>query len=325
MKRREFITLLGGAAAAWPLAGHAQQTERVWRIGYLVFATASLHARNSQAFRASLRNLGYVEGKDVIIDFRFADGNYEQVPELAAELVRLKPDVIVTYGPAVPAAKRATSTIPIVMATYGDAVATGLIASLANPGGNLTGLTFFNPELMVKRLELLKEIVPSTTQAGVLLSPDTMANASTLEALEVAAKTLQVGLQPFYARGASEFESVFATMANNQIGLVVVHDHPLFINDAKTISALAAKHRLPSSGFLELAAGGGLMAYGVNFPDMFRRAAVFVDKIFKGSNPSNLPVERSTKFELVINLKTAKALGLEVAPSLLASADEVIE
>src|SRR5262245_28373179 len=165
----------------------------------------------------------------------------------------------------------------------------------------------------------------STTQAGVLLSPDTMANASTLEAMEVAAKTLQVGLQPFYARGASEFESVFATMANNQIGLVVVHDHPLFINDAKTISALAAKYRLPSSGFLELAAGGGLLAYGVNFPDMFRRAAVFVDKIFKGSNPSNLPVERSTKFELVINLRTAKALGLEVPPSLLARADEVIE
>jgi putative ABC transport system substrate-binding protein len=325
VKRREFITLLGGAAVTRPRAARAQQSERVWRIGYLVFATASTHARNCQAFRAGLRNLGYVEGKDVVIDFRFADGNNEQLPELAAELVRLKPDVIVTYRPAVPAAKRATSTIPIVMATYGDAVATGLIASLANPGGNLTGLTFFNPELMVKRLELLKEIVPSTTQAGVLLHPDSMANASILEALEVAAKTLRVRLQPFYARGPSEFESAFAMMANNQIGAIVIHDHPLFINNAKMISALAATYRLPSSGFLELPAGGGLMAYGVNFPDMFRRAAIFVDKIVKGSKPRDLPVERSTKFELVINLTTAKALGLDIPPSMLARADEVIE
>jgi ABC-type uncharacterized transport system substrate-binding protein len=234
-------------------------------------------------------------------------------------------DVLVTYGPAIPAVQRATSTIPIVMATYGDAVATGLIASLANPGGNLTGLTFFNPELMAKRLELLKEIVPSMTTAGVLLNPGTIANAPILETMEMTAQVLNVGLQTFYARGPSGFERTFAAMADSQVGAVVIQDHPLFITNATAITSLAAKHRLPSSGFLDLPIGGGLAAYGVNFYYMFRRAAVFVDRIFKGSKPGDLPVERSTKFELVINLKTAKALDIEVPPALLARADEVIE
>jgi putative ABC transport system substrate-binding protein len=324
MRRREFITLLGGAAA-WPLAARAQQAERPRKIGYLVFTSAFLHARYSQAFQAGLRNLGYVEGKNFVIEFRFAEGNNDRLSDLAAELVRHNVDIIVTYGPAVPAVQQATSTIPIVMATYGDAIATGLIASLANPGGNLTGLTFLNPELMAKRLELLKEIVPSMSQSGVLLNPDTVANAPILEAMEVTAQALKVGIRPFYARGPSEFESIFSAMVDSQIGAVVIQDHPLFITNAKAITALAAKHGLPLSGFLELPIDGGLAAYGVNFPDMFRRAAVFVDKILKGAKPSDLPVERSTKFELVINLKTAKALGLEVPPTLLARADEVIE
>jgi putative tryptophan/tyrosine transport system substrate-binding protein len=311
--------------AAWPIAARAQPGERVRRIGYLVFTSPSAHAKNSQAFRASLRDLGYVEGKNVVIEFRFAEGNNQRVSDLAAELIRLNLDVLVTYGPAVPAVQRATSTIPIVMATYGDALASGLIASLANPGGNLTGLTFFNPELMSKRLELLKDIKPSMTGTGVLLNPDTIANAAILDAMNTTAHALKVQLQVCYAREPSEFESVFSAMTDSQIGATVIHDHPLFITNATAIAALAAKHRLASSGFLELPMEGGLMAYGVNFPDRFRRAAVFVDKIFKGSKPSNLPVERSTKFDLVINLNTARTIGLDVPPMLLARADEVIE
>ena len=321
MKRREFIAGLAGAAA-WPISAWTEQSERARKVGYLVFTSAYLHARYSQAFQESLRSLGYVEGQNLVIHFRYADGNIDRVPDLATELVRLNVDAIVTYGPSVPVVQRATSTIPIVMATYGDALAAGLISSLARPGGNLTGLTFFNPELMAKRLELLKEIVPSMTlQGGVLLHPATVANVPILEAMHVTAQALKVGMQPFYARGPSEFESTFSAIADSRINAVVIQDHPLFITNAQAITALAAKHRLPLSGFLD----GGLTAYGVSFPDMFRRAAVFLDKIFNGANPSDLPVEQSTKFKLVVNLKTAKALGLEVPPTLLARADEVIE
>jgi putative tryptophan/tyrosine transport system substrate-binding protein len=223
------------------------------------------------------------------------------------------------------AAKSATSTIPIVMAVTADAVGTGLITSLARPGGNVTGTTVLNPELMAKRLELLKEIVPAITHAAVLFNPGNAANGPVRQAMETTAKALQVGLQPFELRGSSDLERVFASMADSKIDALVVHDDQVLIGNAKAIATFAAQQKLPSCGFLEFAVAGGLAAYGVNFVELCRRAAYFVDKILKGTTPADLPVEQPTKFELSINLKTANALGLQVPPMLLARADEVIE
>jgi putative tryptophan/tyrosine transport system substrate-binding protein len=234
-------------------------------------------------------------------------------------------DVIVTYATGVYAAKRATATIPIVMETTGDLVAMGVVASLAHPGGNITGLTFFNPELMAKRLELLKQVVPSMSRAGVLLSGNNPGNGNTLEVMGATAKALKVELRPIEVREPSEFESAFLAWADEQTGGFVMSDHALLGFNAAKIAALAVKHRVASIGQLELVANGGLMGYGVNFFDQFRRAAVFVDKILKGAKPGDIPIEQATTFKLVLNLKTAKALGLTVPSSLLATADEVIE
>jgi putative ABC transport system substrate-binding protein len=324
MKRRDFITLLGGAAAALPLAARAQQAEQPVRIGYLGFTSAA-NKPNRDAFRAGLRDLGYVEGRNLVIEFRWAERDNDRLPGLAAELVGLKVDVIVTYATGVDAAQRATSTIPIVMATYGDAVATRVISNLAHPGGNVTGSTFFYPELMAKRLELLKEVAPSFTRAGVLLLRDNVSNGPMLEAMGETAKALRIELKAIEVGRSADLEGAFFSLDQQQIGAVVTTDHAFFIANARTITALAATRRLPSIGPLELAAGGGLMAYGVNFADQFRRAAVFVEKILKGAKPGDIPVEQATKFETVINLKTAKALGLDVPPTPLARADEVIE
>jgi putative tryptophan/tyrosine transport system substrate-binding protein len=240
-------------------------------------------------------------------------------------LVALKLDVIVTYGTGVFAAQRATATIPIVAAVAPDLVALGVVASLSHPGGHLTGLTFFLPELMAKRLELLKEGVPSMTRAGVLLLRDNPSTGSILEAMGVTAKALSVGLQPIEVSGPSEFESEFSGWTEKQIGGLVILDHPDFLASFDAIAALATKHRLPSIGALELPASGGLMGYGVRFSEMFRRAAALVDKILKGAKPGDIPLERATKFQLVLNLKAAKALGIEIAAALLARSDEVIE
>jgi putative tryptophan/tyrosine transport system substrate-binding protein len=328
MKRRQFIALLGGTVAmsSLPLAARAQQPGKVARIGFLSMISAPTFAIYLDGFRAGLRDLGYVEGKNIAIEFRWADGSYDRLPALAAELVRLDVDVLVTYTTlGARAAQSATTTIPIVVATMPDALATGLITSLANPGGNLTGMTFFNPELMAKRLELLKEAAPSVSRAAVLLNPDNPANGLVLQAMETTAKTLNVELQPIETRGPSEFERAFAAMADQQIGAVVIHDDPILLTGAKTIADLAAKQRLPSIGTTELTSAGGLMAYGVDFAAMFRQAAIFVDKILKGAMPGNLPVERSTRFKFVINLQTAKTLGIKIPPMLLARTDEVIE
>jgi putative ABC transport system substrate-binding protein len=304
----------------------AHKSTRVARIGLLNPNSAPTStSANIQAFRAGLRDLGYVEGKNVVIEYRFAEGDIDRLPGLAAELVRLNVDVIVTNGPGVYAAKGATSTIPIVMLTAGDVVATGLIASLAHPGGNVTGSTFFFPELMAKRVELLKEAVPSMTQAAVLVEPNNPSNGPILHAMEMTAAALKVGLQIFEARGPSDFESTFAAITDKKIGAVVISDHPFFIGNAKMLAAIAEKQHLASVGFLELTAAGGLMAYGVSFREMFRRGAYFVDNILKGAMPGDLPIEQPTKFQMIINLKTAKALGLDVPATLLARADEVIE
>jgi putative tryptophan/tyrosine transport system substrate-binding protein len=324
--RRKFLATLGGAAVTRPFVARAQQPTKAARIGILGLASAAAAAPYVDAVRAGLRDLGYIEGKSLIIEYRFGDGNYERLPNLAAQLLHLNVDVLVTFAaPGTQAAKSATSTIPIVMAVTADAVGTGLIASLARPGGNVTGTTVLNPELMAKRLELLKEIVPAITQAAVLFNPGNAANGPVRKAMETTAKALQVGLQPFELRGSSDLEHVFAAMADSKIDALVVHDDQVLIGNARAIATFASQQKLPSCGFLEFAAAGGLAAYGVNFVELCRRAAYFVDRILKGTTPADLPVEQPTKFELSINLKTAIALGLTMPPTLLARADEVIE
>jgi putative ABC transport system substrate-binding protein len=276
-----------------------------------------------EALRAGLRELGYVEGKNIVIEVRWAEGKYDRLPELAAELVNLKVSVIVVYGTkAAVAAKRATTTIPIVVGS-GDAIGQGLVTNLARPGGNLTGTTTFTSELAAKRLELLKEAVPRITQVAFLVN--LAYPPSTLQALETAAEALKLALPQFPVRGPDEFDSAFATIVTRRIDAVVVQADTMFEVNAKAIADLAIKHRLPSVGTVDFAEAGGLIGIGANLLEGHRRLAVYVDKILKGANPGDLPVERATKFELVIDLKTAKALGLTIPQSLLLRADEVIQ
>jgi putative tryptophan/tyrosine transport system substrate-binding protein len=321
-RRREFITLVGGAVA-WPETARAQQPERLARIGYLgQFAAQG----ENDVFRAGLSDRGYVEGKNLHIEFRFMEGDEDRLPGLAAELVGLNVDVIVTLATGVFAAYRATKTIPIVMVVGPDLVALGLVASLAHPGGNITGSTFFVPELMAKRLELLKEVVPSMARAGVLLvRREDNTNGNILEVMGATARALNVELQPIEVRGPWEYESAFSAWADQQISPLVMADHGQLLTNVDAIVALAARHRLPSIGPLQLPAGGGLMGYGVNFFDFFRRAGYFVDKILKGEKPGDIPIEQATTFKLVLNLKTAKAMGIELSTAIQLRADEVIE
>ena len=326
MRRREFITLLGGATA-WPLAARAQQGNKVWRIGFLGLVSASSHVPRVEALRRGLRELGYVEGKNLVIEFRWAEGRYDRLPALADELVRLNLDVILTHTlPGAIAVAKATTTIPIVITAAGDIVAAGLVASLSRPGGNVTGQTFFNPELAAKRIELLKETIPALIKVAVLLNANNPAGAPILlNVMEPTAKALKVELLKFEARSASDLDGVFSAMNDQQIGAVVLHEDPLLNASAKPIADLAARWRLPTCGFPEFAVAGGLMAYGVNFPDLDHRAAAFVDKILKGAKPADLPIEQATRFRLIVNLKTAKAAGIEVPTSVLLRADELIE
>jgi len=316
-------------AVGFALAPHAavgQQAGKIARIGYLAGNLAGYpHLR--EAFLQGLRDLGYAEGRNLVIEYRSAEGKYEQLPALAAELVALKVDVIVTAGGTAPAlaAKQATTTIPIVMAGVGDAVAAGLVSSLARPGGNVTGVTDLEPELAAKRLELLKEAIPRAGRVAVLWNPAGLARIGTFEAMEVSARSLRVELQKFEARRPAEFENAFSTMAKSRIDAVVVAQDALFNTNVGAIADLAAKKRLPSAGNGIFAQAGGSIGYGVNFPNNYRRAAHFVDKILRGAKPADLPVEQPTKFELVINLKTAKAIGLTIPQTLLQRADQVIQ
>ena len=326
MKRREFITLLGGAAAAWPLGAAAQQPAKIAHIGFLGSTFAFNWTNRVEAFRSGLRELGYVEGENLAIEFRWADEDYDRLADLTAELIGLKVDVLVTYGtPASLIAKRATTTIPIVMVHSGDAVAAGIVASLARPSGNLTGMTYFVPELMAKRMEMLKDVLPRISRVAVLVKTDNPFFATTLRVLEVPAKSLNIGLQQFEVGSTKDFVDAFAAMAKGGVDAVMILEDAVFVSNAKAIADLAAKQRLLSAGFNEYAAAGGLIGYGVDFLEMYRRAAVFVDKILKGTRPADIPVEQATKFSVVINMKTAKALGLDVPPTLLTRADEVIE
>src|SRR5258705_12092602 len=311
-----------------PLAAEAQQqTEKVYRNGYLGSGSASTQAKRVESLRAGMRDLGYMEGKNIVIEFRWAEGRLDRLPDLAVELVRLKVDVLVTAGtPGTLAAKEGTTTIPIVMVGIGDAVATGVVASLARPGGNVTGSTDSVPELMAKLLELLKEIIPRSRRVAGLVNPDNVQRGAPMfKAMETTAGSLKVELQKFDARGPSEFESAFSRMIKSRVDAVVVPSNVLFNYDVGVIADLAAKKRLPSAGIKTFAEAGGLIGYGLNFHDMDRRAAYFVDKILKGVKPEALPVQQPTKFELVINLKTAKALGVTIPQSVLVRADEIIQ
>jgi putative ABC transport system substrate-binding protein len=324
MKRREFVTLLGGAAAAWPLTARGQQPAmRV--IGFLGGADPMGYAVLMEAFRSGLRDHGYIEGQNVRIEYRWAEGNYERLPNLAADLARRNVDIIITQGtPAAFAAKQATTTIPIVMAIVGDPVDSGIVTSYSRPGGNITGSSFFFPEINAKRLELIKSLVPGLKRAGVLMHPDNLAMTSVLREMDQVAKAMDVKLQYVEVRRLDELDSAFAR-AKSQIQALTVIDEGLFIANAKRIADLALTNGLPGVGFREYCEAGGLAAYGVNFPHIWRRAAVFVDKIFKGTTPADLPIEQATRFEFIINLRTAKSFGLDMPPTLLARADEVIE
>jgi putative ABC transport system substrate-binding protein len=326
MLRRDFIMAMVGATSAWPACA---QTQRTVRIGYLGLTPSDRLRPFDEAFRDGLRELGYVEGRNLHIEFRSAEGHEDRLPGLAAELAALNVDVIVTYATGVIAAHRATKSVPIVMATHADAVALtrlGVIANLAHPGGNVTGSTFFVPEIMAKRLEVLKEFAGSMTRAGVLLVPrEDRVNQALLEAMAATGKTLAIELHPAEVRRPEEIGEAFSAWAAQNVGGVVMLDHAQLLGNADMVAALALRHRLPSIGPLELVASGGLIGFGVNFFDMFRRAASFVDKIVKGEKPGNIPVEQATKFKLVLNLKVAKALGLDVPAGTLLRADEVIE
>ncbi len=305
----------------------AQQPKKVPRIGYMAAGSRSSDSFRIEAFRQGLRDLGYVEGKNILIDYRFAEGKYDRFSDLAAELVSLKSDVIFTHTtPGALAAKKATTTIPIVIAAIGDLERRGIVASLARPGGNITGLTLFGVELDSKRLELLKEVVPKIARVGVLIIPTNPSFQEHVRALADASDVLRLRLDRVEVVDPSEMESVFSVMAKNRDDAVLVTNDAILHNHRKRIAELAAKHRLPSVAELrEFAEDGGLVAYGPDLSSMFRRAAVYVDKILKGTKPSDLPIERPTKFELVINLKAAKQIGLTIPPNVLVRADKVIK
>ena len=326
--RRAFIGVVGGSILASPLAAETQQVGQVYRIGYLSAGSISATPRNREAFRQGLRELGWVEGQNIVIEYRYAE--LDRLPSLAAELVSLKVDVIMTQTTiAALAAKQATRSIPIVFGAVSDPVATGLVASFARPGENVTGSSFFAPELVGKSMELLKEAVPGVNPVAILWQPTAFAapqGKALLKAAEVAAQTLGVRLQVVEARGPDDFERAFTEMTRARANALVVLTSATFPVARRSLVELAAMTRLPAIyPFREDVEAGGLMSYGPSVSDLFRRAATYVDKILKGTKPADLPVEQPTKFELVINLKTAKALGLTIPQTLLLRADQVIE
>ena len=321
--RRKIIIALGAGALA-PLASFAQQQPmKIARIGVLGLANPVAYAAMIDSLRAGLRDLGYVEGKNIVIEFRWADGKYERLPELASELARLKVDVIVTHGAGTKPAQSAATTIPIV--TYiGDAVGAGFAASLARPGGTITGSSFFGPEIAAKRIELLKEAVPRIKHVAAVLNPAANTNKS-IDAVGITARHLKLGLQRYDVKSPAEFESAFSAMSKNHASAIVILDDPMLVANFKALADLAIKHRLPAIGFTGFADAGGLMTSGPSLVELWRRHAYFVDKILKGGNPATIPIEQPTRFELVINLKTAKALGIKIPQTLVQRADKVIE
>jgi len=301
------------------------QPAKVSRTGFLVAQSPSSFSTRNEAFRRRLVELGYTEGKNTAIEYRYAEGNLERLPDLAAELVRLKVDVIVAAGlPAAHAAKQATTTIPIVM-QGGDPVGTGLVASLAHPGGNVTGFSDGTVDVSTKRLELLKEVVPKLSRVAILWNPANPTNPLQVKDTQAVAPALGMTVYPVEVKGVDDLEAAFAAIKKDRAGAVLVPGDPMFGSQRKRLADLAAKNRLPAMySTLEYAEAGGLMAYGTSFAELYRRVAIYVDKILKGAKPADLPVEQPTKFELVINLKTAKQIGLTIPPNVLARADKVI-
>jgi putative ABC transport system substrate-binding protein len=321
MRRREFIALLGGGAA-WPFAARAQQAKNP-RIGVLWPNPPATF----EFMRQGLKDFGYVEGQNIGFEFRWAQGKLDQLPELAAELVRLQVDVIVTLAPqATLAAKRATQTIPIVFVAMGDPLASGVVASLAKPGANLTGTTRMISEMSAKHVELLKEAVPSLARLAVLWNPTNSSHRPALQAVDAAARSLSLPIHPLEVRASADLDGAFAAViADRDDGVLFIAD-PVFFIQLERIADFVASNRLPAiANFIEFPKLGGLMGYAPSIPDEFRHAASHIDKILKGANPGDLPVEQPTRFQLVINLTAARMLGLEVPPMLLARADEVIE
>jgi putative ABC transport system substrate-binding protein len=329
MKRRDLITLLGSAAVVWPLATLAQQPSgKIHRIGCLLISSREQVLRQIAAFEDGLRDLGYRIGENVVVEYRFADGDMKRLPSLAADLVRLGVDIIVTGSdPNTVAAMKSTATIPIVMTNSVDPVSAGLVASLARPGGNVTGFSAdTGSDVLGKRLELMKETLPDLSRVGLLSNPDFAPNRHRLTSMMEAARTLGLTLVPVEARGPDALEQAFATMAREQMEAFLLMADAVLFNYRQQIGVMAIRNRLPAASNLrEFAEAGFLLTYGVDVRDLFRQSAAFVDKIFKGAKPADLPVEQPTKFELVMNLKTAKAIGVTVSPTLLARADEVIE
>jgi putative ABC transport system substrate-binding protein len=326
MNRRKFLVATAGLLAA-PLAAEAQPVGKVYRIGFLGNSTAALEANLVGPFREGLHERGYVEGRDLTIEYRWAEGAYERFPALVAELIALKPDVIVTAGtPAALAVKRATRTIPVVMAAVGDPLGTGLVKSLARPEGNLTGLVAIASDLEGKRLELLTQIVPKLSSVAFLANPANPLHVTSEEHARTAARALHLKVVFYGVRAESEFDHAFQAMVGQRSGALVMLADRLFLHHRARIVEFTARHRLPAVyAYNELVQVGGLMSFGPNYPEMHRRAAYYVDRLLKGAKPGDLPIEQPNTFELVINLKTAATLGLTIPPSLLQRADRVIE
>jgi putative ABC transport system substrate-binding protein len=326
MNRRTFLCQLTLGTLAMPLAVVAQQAGKVYRIGFL-WDTPAVWPHALEAFRQGLRDLGWVEGRNIIVEYRWTEGRFDRLPSLVEELVRLKVDLIVAPTSIYTgAAQRATSTIPIVFASHADPIGSGHVASLARPGTNATGLTIVMSETMAKSLELLKGTVPGLTRVAVIWDPATPSHRPALKAVEDMGRTLGLQLQTVAVRSATEFDSAFSTIAKERAGAVLVLSTPLFMGGAKPLAELALTHKLPTMfGPREHVEAGGLLSYSPDRADLYRRAASYVDKILKGANPADLPVQQATKFELIINRKTAKALRLPIPQEILLRADQVIE
>jgi len=324
--RRAFL-IQAGALLVVPLGAAAQQPSRVPRVGYLFSFTPAEGQHLWEACRQGLRELGYVEGRNIAIEARWTDGRYERLPELVAELVRLKVDVMVVQAtPGSLAAKAATSTIPIVIVAVSDPVRINLVASLARPGGNVTGLSLLTPELSGKRLQMIAEMSRQPARVAVLINPDNLSHSVFLDETATAGRDLRVQIQPLNARNPGEIEQAFRAAAKKGANALIVFDDPVLWSHRKQVVALAAKARLPVMyGYSEFVSEGGLISYGPHRPDLYRRTAAYVDKILKGAKPGDLPIERPVRFELFVNQKTAKVLGIKVPPSILVQADKVIE